>query len=130
MIGAVTTSLSIYNEDGTINTTGTIKDQDKVSMSDKRIVYKEHKRLSVKFGSNNSGSKGTGRNHYNANSSNTNTITQLYKHKNNLKALKQSNPSDDTKKEEVDDARDEFGGKEIKKEETRKLLTSRLLQSL
>ena len=88
-------------------------------MSDKRIVYKEHKRLGVKFGSNNSGGKGTGRNHYNANSSNTNTIIQLRKHNNNLKrkikALKQSNPSDDTKKEEVDNAGDEFRGKKSKK---------------
>jgi hypothetical protein len=118
-IGAVKTGSSIYNEDGTINTTGTIKDWDTLPMSEKRLVYKERKRLGVKFGSNNGGGKGAHKGNYNANASNANTITQLRKQNNNLKrkikALKQSDPSDDNKNEEVDDAGDEFGGKKSKK---------------
>lgn len=117
-IGAVKTVSSIYKEDGTINTTGTIKDWDSIPMSEKRIVYKERKRLGVKFGSNNSGGKGQGKGNNNANASNANTITQLRKQNNTLKrkikSLKQSTPSDD-KNEEVDDAGDEFGGKKSKK---------------
>jgi hypothetical protein len=121
-IGAVKTVASIYKDDGTINATGTIKDWDTIPMSEKRLVYKERKRLGIKFGSNQSGGRGHNKGNYNnnanVNASNSNTITQLRKQNNTLKrkikSLKQSNPSDD-KNEEVDDAGDEFGGKKSKK---------------
>jgi hypothetical protein len=118
-IGAVSTS-AIYNEDGTINVTGTIKDWDKLPASDKRLVYKERKRLGVKFGESGNGGKGNGKGNRNASSANSNTINQLRKQNNNLKrrikALKQSTPNnDDADDNKVDDAGDEFGGKKSKK---------------
>ena len=118
-IGAVSTTSSIYNEDGTINATGTIKDWDTLPIADKRIVYKERKRLGVKYGANPSGTKGSGKGNTNINAANANTINQLRKQNNNLKrrikALKQGDPKDDKKGDEVDDAGDEFGGKKSKK---------------
>ena len=118
-IGAIKSNSSIYNEDGSINATGTIKDWENLPMSDKRLVYKERKRLGVKFGGNFSGGKGGKGNSNKTNASNANTITQLRKLNNNLKrrikAFKQSNPSNDNDDAEADDAGDEFRGKNSKK---------------
>ena len=75
------TTTSIYNEDGTNNSTGTIKDWDKLPMSEKHIVYKERKRLGVKFGGNNTGGKGANKITLNSNAANSNTINQLFKKK-------------------------------------------------
>ena len=121
-IGAVKSDSSIYNEDGSINATGSIKDWENLPMSEKRLVYKERKRLGVKFGGSTSGGKGGYKgngNNTKTDASNANTITQLRKHNNNLKrkikALKQSDPSNDNDDAEADDAGDEFGGKNSKK---------------
>ena len=117
--GTVKFSSSIYNEDGTINATGSIKDWETIPMSEKRLVYKECKRLGVKSGSSNSGGKGGSKGNNNTSASTSNTITQLRKQNNNLKrrikALKQSDPEDDKNDEEADDAGDEFWGKKSKK---------------
>lgn len=116
-IGAVKTG-SIYNEDGTINATGTIKDWDTLPISDKRLVYKERKRLGVKYGTSGNNTKGNGKG-VNANASNSNTINQLRKQnsklKRSIKALKQSTPDVADKPDTVDDAGDEFGGKKSKR---------------
>ena len=115
-IGAIKTS-SIYNDDGTINVTGNIKDWDTLPMSEKRIVYKERKRLGVKYGGN---TKGKG-NSSNTSASNSNTINQLRKQNNTLKrrikAIKASSSSNETNDDEDDaeDAGDEFGGKNSKR---------------
>ena len=110
---------SIYNDDGTINATGTIKDWDKLPISEKRLVYKERKRLNVKFGGNNARAKG-GQSTHNASAANTNTINQLRKQNNTLKrrvkALSQSDPvSKEGDNNDAEDAGDEFGGKQSKR---------------
>lgn len=114
-IGAVKTG-SIYNEDGTINATGTIKDWDKLPMSEKRLVYKERKKLGVKFGGNSNNKSGNKNN--NSSAADKNTINQLRKQNSTLKrkinAIKQNEPKDD-KVDEAEDAGDEFGGKNSKK---------------
>ena len=116
-VGAVNNrNSSIYNEDGTINATGTIKDWDSLPMSDKRIVFKERKRLGVKFGGA-SNAKGT---KTNTNANTKNTVNQLRKLNNNLKrrikALQVSDSDKDkVSNNEIDDAGDEFGGKNSKK---------------
>ncbi len=118
-IGAVSTGTSsIYNDDGTINATGTIKGWDTLPVSDKRLLYKECKCLGVKFGESGNGGKSKGKS--NTEASNSNTTNQLCKQNNNfkrkIKALKQSPPNDDdTDNDKVDDAGDEFGGKKAKR---------------
>lgn len=114
-VGAVQFKSNIYNDDGTINVTGNIKDWDKLPMSEKRIVFKERKRLGVKFGGGNKGNNGN-----KTKVSDVNTINQLHKQNNNLKrkikAIKISEPkSDDQHENEAEDAGDEFGGKNSKR---------------
>ena len=113
-VGAVKTS-SINNDDGIINATGNIKDWDTLPMSEKRFVYKERKRLGVKYGGN---TKGKGSAH-NTNASNVNTIHQLCKKNNNLKrkikAIKFSDSNETVNNDDVEDAGDEFGGKYAKR---------------
>ena len=109
---------SIYNEDGSINATGTIKDWDKLPISEKRLVYKERKRLGVKFGGNANGNAGGKKTNPNTSASDRNTIKQL-RHQNNtlkrrIKAVKINDAKDDND-EEAEDAGDEFGGKNSKK---------------
>ena len=106
---------SIYNTDGTINTTGHIKDWNKLPMTEKRKVYNERKRLGVKFGASDSSKKNKS-----SDSVSKNTILQLRNQAKNLKrqikALKREpSSSNDDSKEEADDAGDEFGGKNSKK---------------
>ena len=119
-IGAAKTS-AIYNADGSINTTGTIEGWDDIPMSEKRILFKERKRLGVKFnGSGKSKGKGKGRSESKSDAASTNTMNQLRKHNQNLKrAIKALKKSDsDTKDNDddgVDDAGDEFGGKQSKR---------------
>jgi hypothetical protein len=118
-VGSVSTS-SIYKEDGTINATGIIKDWDKLSSSDKRLVYKERKRLGVKYGrGGNDGNRNVAKGNQGAKAANSNTITQLRKQNNNLKrrikALKSTPTEESVEDSNIDDAGDEFGGKNSKK---------------
>ena len=110
-----TKSGSIYNEDGSINASGTIKDWENLPISEKRLVYKERKRLGVKFGG---GTTGKSKGKINPNNTDKNTIKQL-RHQNGtlkrrIKAIKQTDAKDDNE-DEADDAGDEFGGKKSKK---------------
>ena len=107
---------SIYNEDGSINVTGTIKDWDKLPIADKRIVLKERKRLGVKYGANNNNKGGNKKNNSNTSASDKNTIKQLRPStlRKRINAIKQSNIKDDDE-EDAEDAGDEFGGKNSKK---------------
>lgn len=114
-IGAVKFKSTIYNDDGTINATGNIKDWDKLPMSEKRLVFNERKRLGVKYGANANGKSGNN----NSKASDTNTIKQLRKQNNNLKrrikAIEISKSKSDDNQDEVEDAGDEFGGKNSKR---------------
>ena len=113
-IGAVKTS--IYNEDGSINATGTIKDWDKLSKDQKRIVYKERKRLGVKYSGKKDGKHGGNKN---TSAADQNTINQLRQQNGRLKrkinAIRKDGSDDEDNEEEADDAGDEFGGKNSKK---------------
>ena len=114
-ISAIKTG-AIYNKDGSVNATGHIENWDKLPMADKRIVFKERKRLGVKFNSDKN--KLTGKGNKN-DASSSNTINQLRRHNQNLKrrikALKQSDTESESKDIDIDDAGDEFGGKKSKK---------------
>ena len=105
----------IYNADGSINATGHIDNWDKIPMSKKCIVFKERKRLGVKFNVDQGKVSGKGK----KDASSTNTINQLRRHNQNLKrrikALKQSDTDSEGKEVDIDDASDEFGGKKSKK---------------
>ena len=109
-----TKSGSIYNADGTINVSGHIKDWNKLPMTDKRIVYNERKRLGVKFGSSDSSKKNKS-----SASVSQNTITQLRNQaktlKRHIKALKREPSSSNDVQDDAEDAGDEFGGKNSKK---------------
>ena len=109
---------SIYNADGTINATGQIKDWNTLPMSDKRLVYKERKKLGVKYGSNGGGKAKKGSKTTFNSASDNNTIQQLRKQNNSLKrkikAISIDTP-DEEKDDEAEDAGDEFGGKNSKK---------------
>ena len=63
----------IYNADGSINATGHIDNWDKIPMSKKCIVFKERKRLGVKFNVDQGKVSGKGK----KDASSTNTINQL-----------------------------------------------------
>jgi hypothetical protein len=114
-----TGSASIYNDNGTINATGHIKDWNSLPLSDKRLVYAKRKRKGVNF---QSGNKKWTKNK--PESSTQNTIQQLCnqttKLKRQVKALKSSssNTANENKNENDDnvanDAGDEFGGKSSK----------------
>lgn len=109
-------SPSILNEDGTINATGHISDWHKLSLKDKRLVYKERKRLGVKFNKQGGKSKPLD------DKSKANTISQLRNQNRNLKRTIKSLKSEPTGGEGDDkasngpaNAGDEFGGKNSKK---------------
>ena len=109
-----TKSGSIYNADGTINVSGHIKDWNNLPMTEKRIVYNERKRLGVKFGSSDSSKKNKS-----SDSVSKNTISQLRNQaktlKRQIKALKREPSSSTDVQDDAEDAGDEFGGKNSKK---------------
>jgi hypothetical protein len=114
-------SSSIYNSDGTINATGQITGWEKLSSLDKRLVYKERKRLGVKFGGGNSNNRG--KNTRNSNhGKEANTMQQLKNHirnqKRQIQALKRADPEKSDADDEANDAGDEFGGKNSKKKKS------------
>lgn len=116
-IGAVRTS-TIYNVDGSINATGTINNWDKLPIKEKRLVYKERKRLGVKYGGNAIGKGSKPNNNQNKNASLANTMKQLRESNNKLKRRIKAISASDPKSVEFEDAidaGDEFGGKNSKK---------------
>ena len=112
-------SSSIYNADGTIKT-GHIDNWNRLSHSDRKLVYNERKRLGIKFNKNDDSSISSS----STSAASTNTIKQLKqqlkKSRRKIMSLKRassSNESDDNgnKEDDNDDAGDQFGGKASKK---------------
>ena len=108
---------SIYNKDGSINAKGDIAGWNNIPLSEKRKVYKERKRLGIKYGGAKKRDSYSGEN---------NTVkqlkSQLSKQKRLIKSLKRGDTKDgkdDDSDDEASDAGDEFGGKSSKKKKVR-----------
>ena len=113
---------SIYTADGTINT-GHIENWKAVSSEDKKKVYKERKRLGIKFNGVKKDPKSTS-----SNSANANTLTQLRKQvkkqRREIKSLKRGSDDNDDDSDAASDAGDQFGGKSSKKKKKVKINSS------
>jgi hypothetical protein len=114
---------SIYNKDGSINAKGDIAGWNNIPLSEKRKVYKERKRLGIKYG---------GAKKRDSNNGQGNTVkqlkNQLSKQKRLIKSLKRGNTKDgkddDDSDDEASDAGDEFGGKSSKKNKKVRISTT------